>query len=44
VNINAVWANLIVEECCRLGVTVCIPRTLNWMNTHFWHSLKFVTP
>ncbi len=29
VNINAVWANLIVEECCRLGVTVCIPRTLN---------------
>jgi len=29
VNINAVWANLIVEECCRLGVTVCVPRTLN---------------
>jgi hypothetical protein len=35
VNINAVWANLIVEECCRLGVTVCVPCTLNWMNTHF---------
>ena len=22
VNINVLWANLIVEECCRLGVTV----------------------
>jgi hypothetical protein len=21
-NINALWAKLIVEECCRLGITV----------------------